>query len=513
MIELPNLREYQTEFVGGLRAGLTRHRRIIACSATGSGKSTVAKFIIGSSLNRQPSEKQSGNSLFCVHRRGLVDNAIQTFDREPFLPHGVVMSGRKTDWTKRVQVGSIDTLLSWHVDQDYLPEHTYDLVVYDEAHTHNSKLQKWVDAHDAKRAKLGLNPTCLIGLTATPKAKGLANVYGEIVSGPSIKWLIENDYLVPFRYYQAKHLGKLNELKKTRDGFTAASLDAAFGALAGDLVNDWKQLAEGRPTVGFFPRLSHAQEAMVKFRAAGVRAEYVDGSTPDAERVQLFDRLNDGDYDYLCNVGIVDRGTDIPHIGCIQLATAINSVTRLIQILGRGARKPDASKTDCIAIDHGGSISRLNTFFEDEIEWVLEAEKDKELTHEGKPVISCPSCGRQYRGGACQCGYSPTPKEAKTQGAEWVAGELVEIKRKDKKETGKKKTCEQIMVEALYRAGRSSRTWKQAIGIARSIAEKQGTTFRVPSRFEVGGTLVSAIPYGDPDGARKVSALFNGRFS
>jgi superfamily II DNA or RNA helicase len=188
-------------------------------------------------------------------------------------------------------------------------------------------------------------------------------------------------------------------------------------------------------------------------------------------------------------------------------------VTRLIQILGRGARKPDASKTDCIVIDHGGSISRLNTFFEDEIEWVLESEKDKELTHEGKPVISCPSCGRQYRGGACQCGYSPTPKEAKAQGAEWVAGELVEIQRKDKKEPGTKKTCEQIMVEALYRAGRSNRTWKQAIGIAKAIAKKQGTTFRVPSRFQVGGTLVSAIPFGDPDGVRKVSALFDGRFS
>jgi superfamily II DNA or RNA helicase len=359
--------------------------------------------------------------------------------------------------------------------------------------------------------EIGLKPAYVIGLTATPMAKGLSSVYQTIVKGPSVQWLIDNGHLVPFRYYQARHLGRLDKLKKQGQGFTDKSLQEAFDGLAGDMVKDWKTLAEGRPTVGFFSRLSHARDAQAILNAAGVRTEYIGGDTPDDKRKILFDSLQNRDYDYLCNVDIVSRGTDIPALSCVQLCTAVNSVARLIQMLGRCAR-PDKGKTEAICIDHGGSINRLNTFFEDDIEWTLEAEKEKDLKHEARPVINCPQCGVQYRGGTCnKCGYSPTPKERKAQGLEFVGGELVEIKKRETSE--KKLTCEQLLVNALYRAGKSGRTWKQAWGLARKEAEKQGTTFRVPSEFEVGGRKYRSIPYGDPNGSRRVSSLFDGVFS
>ena len=506
MIDLPNLRDYQTDFVGQLRQAMRTHNRVIACAPTGSGKSTVAKYIIGSSYR-----KGSGRAVIAVHRRGLVDNIVDTFNRAPRLPHGVIMSGRTPNWSERVQVASIDTLLSWYVNGDYQSNLTFDLVAYDEAHTHNAKFQKWVEAHDKKRLELGLKPAYVIGLTATPMAKGLSSVYQEIVKGPTVQWLIDNGHLVPFRYYQARHLGRLDKLKKQGQGFTDKSLQEAFDGLAGDMVKDWQTLAECRPTVGFFSRLSHAREAMETFNAAGVKAEYIDGETTDDRRRILFDGLQNGDYQYLCNVGIVDRGTDIPAIGCIQLCTAVNSIQRLIQILGRGAR-PHAGKTSTICIDHGGSINRLNTFFEDDIDWQLTAEKEKDLKHEAKPVINCPQCGVQYRGGTCsKCGYSPTVKERKSQGLEFVGGELVEIKKREKSE--KKLSCEQLLVNALYRAGKSGRTWKQAWGIANSEAKKQGMKFRVPAKFQVGGKVFESIPFGDPNGARRVSSLFGGIFS
>ena len=505
MIDLPSLRDYQLEFVQKLRERLKTHNRVIACMPTGAGKSTVAKYIIGASRNRG-----TGRAVIAVHRRGLVDNIIDTFERSPYLPHGVVMSGRDTDWKEPVQVASIDTLLSWHCDERYNSRTTFDLVVYDECHTHVGKLHKWLDLHDKKRMELGLKPAFAIGLTATPQAKGLSNVYQSIVMGPTVQWLIDQGNLVPMRYYQARHIGDLSKLKRQGDGYTGDSLDAAFSGLAGNLVDDWRSKSEGRPTVGFFSRLSHAKEARETLQRAGIEAEYVDGSTTDERRRALFEGLQRGDYQYLCNVGIVDRGTDIPAIGCIQLCTAIGSVPRLIQILGRGA-SPNTGKSDCVVIDHGGSIARLGTFFEDQIEWVLDAEKEKQMQHEAKPVIACPQCGVQYRGGTCRaCGYSPTVRERKAQGLEFVGGELVEITRK--KETPKK-TCEQILIESLYRAGRTGRTWKQAYGIAREQARKQGTSFRVPSTFTVGGRTLKAIPYGDPNGQRRVSSLFDGIFS
>jgi superfamily II DNA or RNA helicase len=101
---------------------------------------------------------------------------------------------------------------------------------------------------------------------------------------------------VPFRYFQAKHLAKLDKLKANGDTFTQDSLTEAFDGLAGDLVSDWKEIGEGRPTVGFFTRISHAQEACCKLNEAGISARHVDGTTPDDERNRLFDGLNRGDF-------------------------------------------------------------------------------------------------------------------------------------------------------------------------------------------------------------------------
>ena len=511
MIELPNLRQYQIENVQAIQQALRNHKRIIDCMPTGAGKSTVAKYILALKRNREPTETQSGNALFAVHRRGLVDNAIDTFNREPKLPHGVAMSGRDRNWKERIQVGSIDSMLSWYLkDGVYTPDHTYDLIIYDETHAHFSKLQTFVEAHDKKRVTLGLNPVYVIGLTATPMAKGLAKLYSTIVKGPTTQWLIDNDYLVPFRYFQAKHLGKLDKLKASGDTFTADSLTEAFDGLAGDLVSDWKEIAIGRPTVGFFSRISHAKEACAMLNESGIRAEHVDGSTPDEERSRLFRGLNNGDFDYLCNVGIVDRGTDIPNIGCIQLATAVNSIARLIQILGRGSRKSTMHQ-DCYVIDHGGSIARLNTFFEDDIQWTLTAEKTKELDHESRPVIACPQCGVQYRGGKClSCGYEPTAKERRGSGLEFVRGELVEIKKK--KTSSQTQSFETIWTKSLYIAGRSGRTYKQAMGIAYSMAKKQGSKFKLPKKIEISGRTVLAIPFGHPDGNLRVAQLYDGMF-
>ena len=65
----------------------------------------------------------------------------------------------------------------------------------------------------------------------------------------------------------------------------------------------------------------------------------------------------------------------------------------------------------------------------------------------------------------------------------------------------------------MYGAGKGGRTWKQAWGIANSEAKKQGMKFRVPREFTVGEKVFQSIPYGDPDGARRVSGLFDGVFA
>ena len=69
------------------------------------------------------------------------------------------------------------------------------------------------------------------------------------------------------------------------------------------------------------------------------------------------------------------------------------------------------------------------------------------------------------------------------------------------------------MVSALYRAGKSGRTWKQALGMAYRAAEQQGTKLRIPREVNIAGQTVRMLNYGDPDCGMRVKHLFNGRFS
>lgn len=510
-ISLPDLYEHQEDLRDRTRAALAKHRRVIVCAGCGTGKTRIAKWILGASANRQPGDKASGKSLFVVQGRPLVGNASNSFSEAPELPHGIIMAGHDTAYGERVQVASIDTALSWLVDDGGYPSDlTFDLIVHDECDSHFSKFKQFLGYHEARREQLGLHPSYGIGLTGTPQAKGLADVYNEIVFGLPTDWLITNGFLSPFRYFRAKQ-GHLDKLVKRGGDFTKKSVGEAMGKLSGDdLVRDWKRFAKGRPTVGFFPRRSHARDAMTQLEAAGLRVAYVDANTPDEVRWAHYYALNDGSLDYLCNVNLVGRGTDIPAIACVQLCVATASIVRLLQWLGRGSRTHDG-KTDCIVIDHGGNVGspphgRLG-FFEDERHWSLDI-TTKDTGEVGiRPTIDCPKCQSTYRGGKCKnCGYEPSKRERRCQGLEFDGSELKEVKREEKPKAVR--SAEDLMVSALYIAGRSGRTWRQACGMFRGMCEKQKTPYRVPSSVSVGGHRYRCIRYGSDDSNRRVSKLY-----
>lgn len=535
MIELPSLYAHQEDIRDRTRLALQGHRRVILTAPPGVGKTRIAKWILASSANREPNDDQSGRSLFAVHRRGLVDNASNSFADEPCLPHGVIMSGVKPAYGARTQVGSIDTLNSWFIGEEYKASITFDLIIYDECvsgdsvvetelgamridaipsrkpnlvksyspekgahyarilnwtakgshdtlevhthagkirctpdheiytrrgwlqaqfvshtddilvcsacgtswsrvtkiarasrvdvfdievagshcffangllvhncHAHLAKLQKFLARHDAYRKELKLHPAYVIGLSATPQCRGLADTYREIIEGPPTQWLIDNGFLAPFRYFRATQ-GRLELLVKRGGEFTEQSASDAMEGLSGDLVRDWKQFAEGRPTVGFFPRRSHAQEAMGMLRDAGLKVAYIDGETEDLERRRIFWEMNHYQLNYLCNVQVVERGTDIPALSCAQMCVAVGSFVRWRQMIGRISRVDDGRrsdgpdvppKSDVIVIDHGGNLrrDRFLGLFEDDPIWSLDRSQNKAGETGVRPTIECPNC-------------------------------------------------------------------------------------------------------------------------
>jgi hypothetical protein len=175
-------------------------------------------------------------------------------------------------------------------------------------------------------------------------------------------------------------------------------------------------------------------------------------------------------------------------------------------MIGRGSRIHPAVE-DCIVLDHATGI-RDHGFFEDDTEWSLEWGERPAKTNETRATVECPSCGAVYRGGQCrQCGYEPTKQERKSQGLEFVGGELQEVQRRERKQKAPK-TCEELMISALYAAAHGNRTFAAACVLARKAAEKQGTKMRVPAVIEIGGVRYRTVPYGNPDSKRKVLELY-----
>jgi len=496
--------DHQREHVDRVRAALMRQRRVVMCAPPGTGKTRMSKFMLDSKMSGDVRDGYSGRALFCVHRRGLVENASDSFNEAPKLDHGLIMSGNETAFGKRFQVASIDTLNSWWVKEDGYHGYTFDFIVFDECHSHCASLQKFLKVHDKHRESEGLKPAFVLGLSATPQGDAISDVFKEIVPGPEPSWLIEQGYLKPFRYYNGTK-GKLGLLVRKGQRFTDDSTNAAMDGLAGDLVRDWQQYAEGRSTVGFFPNRAQAKEAMAMLRQAGIDAHYVDGETPDEERKAAFKCLNDGTIDYICNVGVIERGTDIPRIGCVQLCTAIGSIVRYRQMIGRGSRPhPDAA--NCLVLDHAENVKR-HGFFDEPIEWSLEAKITEAKNASERPTIQCPNCGRQYRGGKCvECTYEPSQAERKSQGLTFDGTSLKEV-TKTSQPTGEY-SDERVLIGALFSMQYKNATWRQVCGVASSKAKAEGKKWRCPKTFTVGGNEYESIPYGDNRSVKRITDLY-----
>jgi len=510
-VELPEMWPHQMDFINNIRVALSEHQAVVAHGETGFGKSRVAKWMMASALNSSVSRQQSGKYLFAVRQRGLVDNIRNCLSESPSVPHGVIMSEEDTSWEKRIQVASIDTLLSWFIKgKKYLPNFTFDMIFYDETHSHFAKLHKFLGPHLSARQLQGKNEPYVVGLSATPQARGLGEVFKHIVHGPPPRWLQKHGYASKFRYLSVTK-GKMEELIKKNGRYTGDSIDRAMDGLAGDFIRDWLAHASGRPTIGFFPRRSHAYDAMEELNKHGINAEYVDGYTKDEDRRNLYHNLRMGNYEYLCNVGVVERGTDIPNVSCIQLCTAIGSIERYRQMIGRGARiSPETNKIDCLILDHAANVQE-HGLWEDQISWFLDNHRVAAGEVADRPTMECPECSIVYRGGKCkECGYEPSVKERKAQGLKFDGSKLIEITH-----VGRKTVTDpdKLWVNSVFAAGKSGRTWRQLCGMFLSKARKAGIKDpKIPRYFIIGGNQYQSLEYNDPDTGMKVRKIYPGLF-
>lgn len=378
------LRPYQELFISNIRQELGAKKRIIACAATGSGKSkvfisitrdAVAKgrrvLIISESIKiyKQISEEIGG----CQNIGNGIKEERINMDARIFVAMAQTLAKR-------------ELLVRWFASlgQELL-------VITDESHVGTpAKLLKQIpDAYH-------------IGFTATPDfrfAKHLPELYNGIVIGPQPQELVDAGYLSPY-YHYARKVVNLTGLKKGHGGdFTEKSQEMAFEKkeVFEGLLDDLLKFTFKKCMI-FCASIKHAHFVTEELRRFGYGVSEVH-SKNDRSDYELF-QFTSGPNKICVSVGALTKGFDYPEIDLIVLNRATISLPLYLQMCGRGSRKAEG-KDRFTVIDMGGNGQRLGL-------WNVDREWDemwsKRLKEKGvAPVKSCPKCDFLCRTSATHC--------------------------------------------------------------------------------------------------------------
>jgi DNA repair protein RadD len=151
--------------------------------------------------------------------------------------------------------------------------------------------------------------------------------------------------------------------------------------LIGDIVTHWHKYGQPRKTVAFACNVAHSLHIRDEFVRSGVRAEHLDGATPDDERDAILARLETGETELVSNCMVLTEGWDMPEVGCAILARPTRQMGLFRQMIGRVLRPADG-KPDAVILDHSGAVF-AHGLPEDRVEWTLDPERRVRPTPHG----------------------------------------------------------------------------------------------------------------------------------
>lgn len=358
------LRQYQNELIERVRDSY-RHGYKAPCIVLpcGGGKSVIAAEIA------KQTTRKGNNVLFLIHRRELKDQIVRTFCR-----WGVDMS-------------LCDVMMVQTAARRTEAISPPALIITDENHHCLAATYKKIYSAFPK--------TRFLGITATPvrlNGDGLGDVNDILIEGVSAKWLIENNFLAPYRYY-APSVADLTGIKVNRGEYSASDVEKLLvtNTVFGDVIKHYRQFADGVQAICYCTSVKHSEQMAAAFRNSGIEAEHIDGNTPESERNEIIENFRRGAIDILCNVDLISEGFDVPDCGCTIMLRPTKSLTLYIQQAMRCMRYKPGKRA--VIIDHVGNYARFG-MPDDTRSWSLEKKdkKQKKKAEEPAEALLCPAC-------------------------------------------------------------------------------------------------------------------------
>lgn len=365
------LRPYQLQLKSDIyeawRAG---HKNVLAQLPTGMGKT---KTFCDLTIDMAIKSMDKTPTAIMVHRKELVQQISLTLAEESIVhniiaPRPVIMGivgahrrilGRQFyDYNAPITVVSVDTLNA-RTKRHEAWSNKIRLWITDEA-AHLLKNNKWGKAVENFPNAIGL------GVTATPRRldkRGLGRhadgVFDVMVEGPSSRWGIENNFLCRYKIAipPSDYKNFLRRASAGADFSKEAMIDASRRShIVGDVVDAYKRFANGKQAILFAPAIETGTEMEKKFNAAGIKAKLLTGDTDDKVRLDSMLDFQNKKIQVLLNVDLFDEGLDVPGIECVIMARPTMSLSKYLQMVGRGLR-PASGKDFLVLIDHVGNVT------------------------------------------------------------------------------------------------------------------------------------------------------------
>jgi ATP-dependent helicase IRC3 len=343
-------RPYQTEALEAIavaeREGV---RRPLVVLPTGTGKTIIFARLLA---------QRSGRALILAHRDELISQAV---DKLRLVlggdaPLGIVKAERN-DVGAPLVVASVQTLARSSRLTQLVPDFT--TIIIDEAHHAPADSYRRVLEH---LGAFRLDGPLTLGVTATADRHdgiGLGRVFEAVVFERSLLAMMQAGYLCDLRAIQVAVGVDLDQVEYRAGDWTESGLERALLAaeVPRHVADVYQQHAPGRRALCFTPTVKLTHLVAGACRAAGLRAEAVDGGTPLEERRAILARYARGQTDLLVNCGVLLEGYDDPPTDAIIIARPTHSRALYTQMVGRGTRRYPG-KTDCLILDLVGASTR-----------------------------------------------------------------------------------------------------------------------------------------------------------